>query len=430
MKSSGSGTLAAGGAPPAVVADWTVLVYMAGDNDLDSYAGADLREMKEVGSNQRVHIVVQCDRAIAGAHRYYLRHGTTLREDELAALGTINTGDPRVLEAFLVWGLAAYPAKRTMVILWNHGNGWDDTDPYATADERGVKSGGSRPSGLRRAGTEASGFAVWRSSTHARRGSPLFSPALVTQSECGQRRAIAFDDGAQDFLDSVEIKSVFTAVLREAGKFNVIGMDACLMSMVENGLQVQAAGEVFCGSQEVEPGAGWPYHRILRNLVTNPAQDGRSLAAIIVDEFAAAYASNQVVTQSAVDLAALSDVRVAVDALGELLAQALAPGDDLNLAGAIVRARRTTQRFQHPDYVDLWDFAAKIAVLWPAAAPVAEKVQNAVAACVIANTACHPEVAQAHGLSIYLPMGRTNALYSRLELGRGGWFKFISGLAQ
>jgi hypothetical protein len=45
-------------APPA---DWTILIYMAGDNDLNDFGGDDIEEMKKVGSSDRIHVLVQRD---------------------------------------------------------------------------------------------------------------------------------------------------------------------------------------------------------------------------------------------------------------------------------------------------------------------------------------------------------------------------------
>ena len=43
-------------------ADWTVLVYLDGDNNLEEDAIGDYAEMSSVGSNARLNIVVQFDR--------------------------------------------------------------------------------------------------------------------------------------------------------------------------------------------------------------------------------------------------------------------------------------------------------------------------------------------------------------------------------
>ncbi|NTU83490.1 MAG: hypothetical protein HGA45_29655, partial [Chloroflexales bacterium] len=47
------------------VADWTVLVYMAGDNNLEAAALNDLREITQVGSSAQLTIVAQVDRIAA-----------------------------------------------------------------------------------------------------------------------------------------------------------------------------------------------------------------------------------------------------------------------------------------------------------------------------------------------------------------------------
>ena len=57
-------------APTAAEADWTIMVYMAGDNDLDDFGADDIREMKKAGSTDRVHILVQRDTAARGIPAY------------------------------------------------------------------------------------------------------------------------------------------------------------------------------------------------------------------------------------------------------------------------------------------------------------------------------------------------------------------------
>ncbi len=43
-------------------ADWTILVYLAGDNNLEESAIIDLNEMEQVGSTNNINIVVEMDR--------------------------------------------------------------------------------------------------------------------------------------------------------------------------------------------------------------------------------------------------------------------------------------------------------------------------------------------------------------------------------
>jgi hypothetical protein len=420
---------------PGKMAEWTILIYMAGDNDLDDFGGDDIAEMKKVGSGDRLHVIVQRDTAAAGvpAQRYRVRKGTSTEADVVQSIGETNTGDPKVLADFLKWGRLTYPAKRTMAVLWNHGSGWDDTDIYAEAKRRGLNPPEARPasaSGQRRSGARGrpmlpGGF-VHRSAARKRYRGPFFLTAFQLSEVGGKRRAIAFDDDAQDFLDSVEMKNVFNTAARAAKrKFDVIGMDACLMSMVETGMQVQQAGDVFCGSQEVEPGAGWPYDRVLKALAAKPEMDGRELARVIVKEFVASYPKTEAVTQSAFDLAALVQVQKAADGLGALLAKALKKRD-MALEGSVSIARRMAQGYDHPDYVDLCDFSERLAALWPASSTVAKKVQDAVGASVFANSAPNAQVKASRGLSIYLPLGKVSPLYKLLDFAKGGWADFLA----
>jgi hypothetical protein len=222
------------------------------------------------------------------------------------------------------------------------------------------------------------------------------------------------------------MKKVFIAAAKTAKrKFDVIGMDACLMSMVETGLQVQQAGEVFCGSQEVEPGEGWPYDRILKALAAKPEMDGHELTKVIVKEFVTSYSKSQAVTQSGFDLAALKTVQKAANELGTLLAKAYKTSD-FAAQGAIMNARVKAQGYEHPDYVDLVDFATRLAASLPAYAAIATKIQDAVAACVFTSSAPNAKVKASHGLSIYLPSGKVSPLYKNLDFAKGGWGSFLA----
>src|SRR5262245_34856622 len=102
--------------------DWTIMVWMAGDHDLEDYALGDVRELKKVGSSDAIDVVVQVDR-LKDDHtrRYHLRRDTPLAEDQVAELGETNTGDPAVAADFFTWGITNYPARHYLTVLWNHG---------------------------------------------------------------------------------------------------------------------------------------------------------------------------------------------------------------------------------------------------------------------------------------------------------------------
>ena len=102
----------------------------------------------------------------------------------------------------------------------------------------------------------------------------------------------------------VDIESAFRqAGIRKGNKIAILGFDACLMNMLEIAHHLQNQVEFLVGSQEVEPGDGWPYDRVLE--AVNGNYSPRRLAGMIVDAYIADYRrrGQQNVTQSAIDLA-------------------------------------------------------------------------------------------------------------------------------
>lgn len=420
---------------PTAPAEWTILIFMAGDNNLDDFGHQDLLEMKKgLGPCDSIHVLVQRDTSAAGVDtmRYRITGSPDLAADVVQNLGETNTGDPRVLQDFLTWGLKNYPAKRTMAVLWNHGAGWDDTDIYAAARDRGLNPEPPRPAdganlrGGMRGALPPGGFVRGRAVVGGKRRGSFFLTAFQFAKGSGPRRAIAFDDHAQDFLDNEEMKKVFETVSQVEGrKFDIIGMDACLMSMVETGYQIRNGADILCASQEVEPVEGWPYDRILGTLATKPTMTPEELGRLIVNEFVASYSAAKPVTQSLTSLAEIGTVVDAVNALGKVLAAGLETDD--GIVRALRRARRGAQTYETKDYIDLGHFCSLLESSAPTLAPVTGGVRDALAKCVLANAAPNPAVAASTGLSVYFPTNGMNDLYRKLDFGNGAWADFIAG---
>jgi hypothetical protein len=120
----------------ATLDDWTILVYMDADNNLELPGLLDLNEMEAAGSSEQVNVIVQIDRALgestldgdwSDTRRYrILGDGdrNLLNSEPLQSLGEQNMGDPQVLADFISWGIQSFPANRYALILWDHGAGW------------------------------------------------------------------------------------------------------------------------------------------------------------------------------------------------------------------------------------------------------------------------------------------------------------------
>jgi hypothetical protein len=408
---------------------WTVLVYLAGDNDLDGAGVVDLGEMKRVGSNARVNIVAQFDRAgkNAATKRYFLRKGTTLAKDVVASLGETNMGDPNVLQDFLAWGAKNYPAQRYMVVIWNHGAGWDDENIYRSV-RRGLKRNVAYKKSAVGETVRGAAGAVPMARVRAMSKRP-FKRALfsTTIQQAVQKRAIAFDDQAEDFLDNIELKRVLTAAKKTfGGKIDVLGMDACLMNMVEVAYQVRNTAQVLVGSQEVEPADGWPYHTVLRELARKPDVTPAEVANVIVARYLASYKPNEGVTQSALDLSASTRLEGAIDKLSASLLKEL-PGEATQIA--VMRARRGARDYETRDYVDLVHFCQLLRKYSASAAVqgACSGVEDAAARTfVLASGFKGASVTNSNGVSIYFPGETISPLYAKLDFAKNNkWNEFL-----
>ena len=110
--------------PDPAAADWALLMYLNGDNDLEDSAYTDLAEMQRVGSTARLSIVMQLDSAYrdqGDARRLYVTAGGA---DLVENLGEVNSGDWHTLADFAVWAIAHYPARHYGLVMWDHGEGW------------------------------------------------------------------------------------------------------------------------------------------------------------------------------------------------------------------------------------------------------------------------------------------------------------------
>jgi hypothetical protein len=367
-----------------------------------------LKEMKKVGSTQEVNVIAQFDRATGhAAKRYFLRKGGKIAADAVATVGKVNTGDPKRLTEFIKWGVQTYPADHYVLVLWNHGQGWDDTDIYA--DERRRR--------LRRLASGRIRHAFFH--TPVRR-------MLTSATRNVQARAILLDDDAKDFLDNLEMKKVLADTKKLLKrKLDVLGMDACLMGMAEVGYQIRENAEFIVGSEQTEPLEGWPYSTILAELAKNPAMAPRDLSALVVDKYLASYKRDSV-TQSACDLSKAELLATAVADLARTLQANL---HDAGTRQGILAARAQVQSYEVADNIDLMDFCSLLAQAAPGT-QIAQRCQDVVHAVesgyVLAQGHKGSDLKDSHGVAIYFPTQAVSPLYAGLDFSKKtGWDAFL-----
>lgn len=361
--------------PATAKAKWTFMVFMAGDNNLDAAAVRDIAEMAQAGSTPDVHIIAELDRAGHNpTQRFYITKGGGIKKDVVVTLPETNTGDPAVLSNFLSWGIQNYPAEHYFLVLWNHGNGWWE-------DER-------------------------------------------------KKKGIAFDDSQGDYLNNAELISVLEAFRMETGKkLDILGMDACLMTMLEMAHELKNDVQFMVGSEIEEPFEGWPYHTILKYLIRYPHVSPGALAGRITKLYVDSYArTTEDVTQSAVDL---SKIDLIASRMNDL-SKALLEHYDTNAAyGLVSAAWRLTPKFYSNMYLDLYHFAANIKKksagdVKAKAAALMTSLAISSKKPIIANNTKGAFGKKMKGLSIYFPPSNVNAAYYELNFCKNNlWAEFL-----
>ncbi|MCK4757579.1 MAG: hypothetical protein KAS67_03930, partial [Thermoplasmata archaeon] len=121
----------------ATLPDWTFMVFMAGDNSLNLAAIEDVNEMEITGSTQDVNVIALYDGISTGDSKLYkitkdgMGQNSAIVSQVLDEQGQIidpatNEADmssPLVLENFIDWTMAKYPAQKTALVIWDHGDG-------------------------------------------------------------------------------------------------------------------------------------------------------------------------------------------------------------------------------------------------------------------------------------------------------------------
>jgi hypothetical protein len=394
-------------------AQWTWLVYMAGDNNLEGAGRADLAEMKKVGSTADVNVLVQFDTEQKKTTRYRVEKRKLKTVQKMPG---VDCGDPKVLTDFIKWGIKNFPARHYLVDVWNHGGGWENlpADFNYNSIRAAKPQAGAQLKSVKRA--------VFRTTVKK-----------INQRPPGQR-AIAIDCGSHDYLDNQELHDAVAKALPHKRKIDILGCDACLMNMLEIAYEMKDTANFMVGSEQTEPGAGWPYTAILKPLVAQPTMSPSDLAKLVVVEYGKYFQKGrEAATQSALDLSRIDTTASAVNDLANALINDLA-----NVAGAVALARDKSQKYEYPEYVDLGDFAKQLQLRLPGNANVgsaANKVLNSLAASggagfVLANATAGDQVARSTGVSIYFPHQEDYAPdYSDLAFSKEGkWRPFLEAL--
>ena len=365
--------------------EWTVLLYMAGDNNLSEECVYALTEIKEgLTDNPRLSVLAQFDPAgpRAATRRFELHSTATSLDDDVRwEARETDTGEPNNLLEFIRWGISTYPAKHYMVVLVGHGTGTDDD--------------------------------------------------------------FLRDENPPNSLSVLEFQQVFAKLRLDGHTIDILGMDTCLMSMAEVCYEMLRHRVTYMvGSEGFAPNTGWPYRAILSDLSNTISRDGagapvdpKAVADRIVDryqEFYEPYRNGGIsVDQSALRVAGIGDVKEAMFSLVGTLKEEFESGRLEYFRpehDALILAHWEAQSYNGEAFVDLYDFCERLSIRYPndAVKKRCEWVQKAIEAMVLKTKVSGAAFQYSFGLSIYFPWAGLSPNYGNLSFPTAtNWIDFL-----
>lgn len=314
--------------------EWTFMLFMAADNNLEGATAIDINELEKYGSTDDVNFVAQIDRngnyahdselKWTGAKRFYIikdKSTKKMTSPAVQSLGDVDMAAPETLLNFVKWAVKNYPAKKYALILWNHGTGWKEISPdmlEADVGEIGLPSG---------------------------------APAINYN--------ISYDDTSKTSMNIPTLGKTLAKVVNITGKpLEIMGFDACLMQMAEVAWTTRKYSKCQLGSPDLEPERGWPYDKIAAIVTANPEIEGIELARKITDAYAKSYSGgvgaqgNTAVAISVVNHSKSDDFQ---DDLDRFCKTAI---DNISDIDKFEFARDEALKYSYGDYIDLGHFLA------------------------------------------------------------------------
>lgn len=461
---------------PAPETAWTIMVYLAGDNNLADECVFALTEMKAAMVDSRIKVVAQFDPTArrVRTRRFVLNRLVEEENQAPREVPIVRGPDWKYRRPIIDDAIEGLPPGRVRF-------------PGAVVPSRG--SAGAATAAAAAAAAVAPDpletdcgdpallfdFISWTVDNHP---ADHYMIILSGHGSGVLEQEFLRDESSQGTLTIKELGEVFKAVktgLKDKQgrplEIDVVGLDTCVMSMAEVVYELYGNVKYMVSSESYGPQSGWPYGRIIERLSkTLAASEGKAsaeqLGMIAVDEhvdfyFEYAVTNGLSVDISLIDVSRAGDLVTVVKTLSDVLIEALGAGAQRKLTTGssdfldqIVLAHWEAQSYNGELYVDLQDFCeclrrryqpdlvTPVADGHPQKEDVDAEIQrrrHVVDACdaviklvssALVKQSCFMGVTYQYsfGVSIYLPWAEVAPDYDKEQLafiGPSGWREFL-----
>ncbi len=259
----------------------TLMVFMNAKNDLSQshllglvgkWAEKDLNEMKKVGTTDKVNVVVEIGEKGKGSRRILV-----LKKSGFFSTGEkiyfedkkSDMGDYKRVVDFAKWAKTEFPARKYILVLWNHGLGW--IDPNLSQHTAGTGTGS---------------------------------------------KGILFDDDTKNYVRTKQMADM----MKQIGFVDVVIFNACLMQMAEVAYEIKDYTSLIIGSEETMLAYGFDYEKFLNFLNSNPGFSKKQISEFFINWYKEFY-------KNGIDLGPLN---VPLDSIAATLST-IEPGELKNL---------------------------------------------------------------------------------------------------
>jgi hypothetical protein len=365
-------------------ANWAILVYISADRVLTNFAVESLKQLKRSAGERTIALVQVHSSNQEGAQRYVFdgksNPASSIEADRVRSvqppLSPGGISDPANLTKFIEWA-SQYDAKHRCLFLWGHGYelllNEDATDSAQTS------------------------------------GRNYLTPKALREALENAKRNIP------------------------EARLDIIGIDACSMSLVELASELAGFGDFMIASQEDVPDQSFPYEEVLQKLEVHAPDDVEGISAAIPGLYRQAYQDYVVGADTGTREITLTSIRLKntgriQEPLTRLSTALLSSVLDPSLRAAILYARKMAREFALGLFVDLHDFCSRLSekLADGELKSACDAIRGAIDArgpdaCILENQSGDNEVMRCHGLSIYFPyLAKTEMDQARQAFLAGG----------